>query len=75
MVNNKMKKTYNQPTCLVVELGSRDSLLVTLSSTDSTNGLSGVGYGGTTSSGAGGAGISEGDVKGMTDVNLWDDEW
>jgi hypothetical protein len=68
-----MKKTYNQPSCIIVELGSRDSLLVTLSSTDSTNGLSGVGYGGTTS--GGGNNITDADVKEITDVNVWDNEW
>ena len=65
-----MKKIYNQPTCLVVELGSRDSLLVTLSATNSSTGLSGTSYGGTT-----GSTITSADVKGISDVNLWDEEW
>ncbi|MBQ4229426.1 MAG: hypothetical protein II675_06495 [Bacteroidaceae bacterium] len=65
-----MKKIYNQPTCLVVELGSRDSLLVTLSATNSSTGLSGTSYGGIT-----GSTITSADVKGISDVNLWDEEW
>ena len=72
---NMMKKTYNQPTCLVVELSSRNALLITLSAQNATTGLEDTSYGGTTSSAAGGAGISEGDVKGFSDVNLWDNEW
>ena len=66
-----MKKIYNQPTCLVVELGSRDALLTTLSSQDPVTGL-GVGYGGGTNSL--GDGVSA-DTKGVSDVNLWDKEW
>ena len=63
-----MKKIYNQPTCLVVQLGSRDALLQAVSSSD----LEGTT---TSSSGTGGSGISEGDVKGIADVNIWDNEW
>ena len=69
-----MKKTYNQPTCLVVTLGSRDALLQSISATNSTTGLDGTTYGGATSSAAGGA-ITSGDVKGTSDVNVWDEEW
>ena len=61
-----MKKIYNQPTSIVVELGCRFALLG-LSSGD----LDDTSFGG----GTGDAGISAGDVKGMTDVNLWDEEW
>ena len=61
-----VKKIYNQPTCLVVELGCRFALLG-LSSGD----LDGTSNGG----GTGGSSISEGDVKGIADVNLWDNEW
>ena len=61
-----MKKIYNQPTCLVVELGCRFALLG-LSSGD----LDGTSNGG----GTRGSSISEGDVKGIADVNLWDNEW
>jgi hypothetical protein len=63
-----MKKTYNQPTCLVVQLRSRDSLLVTVSA---TNSLSNTRYGGTTSVNS----VTDADVKGTNDVNLWDNEW
>jgi hypothetical protein len=70
MVNNKMKKTYNQPTCLVVELRGRDAILTSVSGNYSLDDTS---WGGTTSSVSGG--VSEGDVKGITDVNLWDNEW
>lgn len=65
-----MKKTYNQPTCLVVELASRN-MFMDVSGNDS---LTGTKFGGTTSSAEGGA-ITSGDVKGMSDVNLWDEEW
>ena len=60
-----MKKTYNQPTCLVVELSSR-SALMSISGTDT---LGGTRYGGTTSSAEGGA-ITSGDVKGIGDVKV-----
>ena len=62
-----MKKTYNQPTSIVVELGCRFALLG-LSSGD----LDGTEFGGGTS---GKEFPDGGDVKGMTDVNLWDEEW
>ena len=61
-----MKKTYNQPTFIVVKLSSRNVML-TASATDSL----GMGYGGTTS----GNSINEADVKTTSDVNLWDNEW
>ena len=63
-----MKKTYNQPTCLVVRLGSRDSMLVTVSAP----GLTGTRYGGYTSNIDGDVSA---DTKGVTDVNVWDNEW
>ena len=65
-----MKKTYNQPACLVVELASRNMFM----GVSGTETLGGTSYGGTTSSAEGGA-ITSGDVKGMGDVNLWDEEW
>ena len=68
-----MKKIYNQPSCIIVELGSRDSLLVTLSATNSSTGLSDTGYGGTTSGGSNN--ITDADVKGTSGVNVWDEEW
>ena len=63
-----MKKIYNQPTCLVVQLGSRDALLQTVSASE---GLGGTSSGGNTNE----AGIGEGDVKGHTSINVWDEEW
>jgi hypothetical protein len=66
-----MKKIYNQPTCLVVELSSRNAIMA-ISGQET---LSGTSWGGKTSEAAGGTGISEGDVKGITDVNVWDNEW
>ena len=68
MVNNKMKKTYNQPTCLVVQLRSRDSLLVTVSAP----GLTGTRFGGNTSDIEG---DFSADTKGVSSTNLWDNEW
>jgi len=62
-----VKKIYNQPTCLVVELGCRFALLG-LSSGD----LDGTSNGGGTS---GKEFPDGGDVKGITDVNVWDNEW
>lgn len=64
-----MKKTYNQPTCLVVELRGRDALLTSLSAQNT--GLDGTSDGGLTSTNS----IGSADVKGVTDVNLWDNEW
>ena len=65
-----MKKIYNQPTCLVVEISSCN-VLITISGESTLNDTS---YGGNASTAAGGP-ITSGDVKGMTDVNLWDSEW
>ena len=62
-----MKKTYNQPTCIVVQFRGRDALLSSVSAFEST----GMRYGGTTQE----RGIEEADVKGTNDVNLWDNEW
>ena len=64
-----MKKTYNQPTSLVVELRGRDAILTTISG--NSGGLDGTSSGGSTF----GNSITDSDVKGMTDVNLWDNEW
>ena len=65
-----MKKIYNQPMCLVVELGSRDAMLQALSSQDPTRGL-GVGFGGGTDTNN----VTSADTKGVSDVNVWDEEW
>ena len=64
-----MKKTYNQPTCLVVELRGRDALLTSLSAQNT--GLDGTSDGGLTSTNS----IGSADTKGVSDVNLWDNEW
>ena len=63
-----MKKTYISPAMLTVELGSRDALLQSVSSTE---GLTGTSYGGRTSSITGG--VTEGDVK--ESKSIWDEEW
>ena len=70
-----MKKIYNQPTCLVVELRGRDAMLTSISATDGTTGLGDVGFGGTTSTPNGGVSVTSADTKGISDVNLWDEEW
>ena len=64
-----VKKIYNQPACLVVELGSRN-MFMGVSATNT--GLDGTSFveGGTSTNN-----ISDADVKGVTDVNLWDSEW
>ena len=61
-----MKKTYISPAMLTVQLGSRDALLQSVSSTESLNGTR---FGGSSSSG----GPSEADVK--ESKNVWDEEW
>ena len=63
-----MKKTYNQPTSFVVELRGRDAILQSISGGSS---LDGTESGGKTSDNPG----IEGDVKGVTNVNVWDEEW
>ena len=65
-----MKKTYNQPSCFVVVLGSRNAMMITLSANNASMGLDGTSYGGNT-----GTTVTTADVKGVTDVNLWDNEW
>jgi len=62
-----MKKTYISPAALTVQLGSRDAMLQSISSTGSLSG--------TTSSrgGTGAAGIEDADVK--EHKNIWDEEW
>lgn len=66
-----MKKTYNQPTSFVVELRGRDAILQSISGGSS---LDGTEFGGSTSGNEGGF-PDGGDVKGITDVNVWDEEW
>ena len=63
-----VKKIYNQPTCLVVELGCRFALL------GLSGNLDGTSNGGSTSEKEGGF-PDGGDVKGIADSNLWDNEW
>ena len=62
-----MKKTYMVPALLVVQLASRDALLQSVSAQSTL----GVTYKGTTSDN----GVTDADVKGVTDVNVWDKEW
>ena len=66
IIRKTMKKTYISPAALTVQLGSRDALLQSVSSTESLNGTS---FGGKTSSGR----PSEGDVK--ESKSIWDEEW
>ena len=61
-----VKKIYNQPACLVVELRGRDALMSVSAETSL-----GVGYRGTTSDNN----IQDADVKSTSDVNVWDKEW
>ena len=62
-----MKKTYNQPTCIVVELNSRNALM----SVSGTGTLDGTSSGGGTKA----SNVTECDVKEIGDVNVWDEEW
>ena len=64
-----MKKTYISPAALTVQLGYRDALLQSVSSSSPTTGLTGTSYGGVSSSGS----VTEGDVK--ESKSLWDEEW
>ena len=61
-----VKKTYNQPTCLVVELSSRDAMLQSISNT-----ADGMSFGG----GTGTNDVTSADTKGVSNVNVWDEEW
>jgi hypothetical protein len=61
-----MKKIYNQPACIVVELRGRDALMSVSAETSL-----GMGYRGTTSEYT----INDADVKSTSDVNLWNNEW
>ena len=60
-----MKKRYNRPTCLVVELSMRRSAMLTASEIGGPQILNYEGEGNGTDIG----------TKRMTDVNLWDEEW
>ena len=64
-----MKKTYISPAALTVQLGYRDALLQSVSSTSPTTGLTGTSYGGGSTLG----GVTEGDVK--ESKSIWDEEW
>ena len=66
-----VKKTYISPAALTVQLGYRDALLQSVSSSSPTTGLTGTRYGGSTSSITGG--VTEGDTK--ESKNIWDEEW
>ena len=62
-----MKKTYIIPELVVVALASRDAMLNSLSANSSL----GTESGGTTTEG----GVKDADIKGITDINIWDDKW
>ena len=62
-----MKKTYISPAALTVQLGSRDAMLQSISSTGSLSGT--TSSRGDTQS----AGIEEADVK--ESKSVWDEEW
>ena len=68
-----MKKTYISPAALTVQLGYRDALLQSVSSSSPTKGLTGTSFGGTTSSTSGGVTVTSGDTK--ESKNIWDEEW
>ena len=63
MVNDKMKKIYSQPACMVVELGTMQmmaqSLIIDKSGTNSISKSSDIL-------------VKE---ENTSDVNLWDEEW
>ena len=66
-----VKKTYISPAALTVQLGYRDALLQSVSSSNPTKGLTGTSFGGTTSLTSGG--VTSGDTK--ESKNIWDEEW
>ena len=57
-----MKKTYNQPACLVVELGTAHMLAESMT----------INRGGSSIQSSNDILVKE---EQTTDVNLWDDEW
>ena len=63
MVNNKMKKIYSQPACIVVELGTMQMMAQSLRIDKS---------GTNTISKASDILVKE---QSTSDVNLWDNEW
>ena len=64
-MNTIMKKTYIQPTALVVLIHGNRMLM----SGSNINGGGNASESGVFNEG------DEGDVKGITDVNIWDNEW
>ena len=62
-----MKKTYIIPVSLTVNLGSCDAILQTVSGAST---LSNTRYGGNSA-----GNVTSADVKGQSDVNVWDSEW
>jgi len=60
-----MKKTYNQPTCLVVELGTAKGMMQASSLAIDKSGNNII-------SSSGDILVKEGNTS---DVNLWDEEW
>ena len=64
-----MKKTYIIPESIIVRLSGRELVMLQGSAKIQIGGSDPVDYGGTSEGGM------TGDVKGISDVNLWDDEW
>lgn len=63
-----MKKTYKAPKYKTIDLTGEEMIAQSISSQD----LDGTSYGGNTSS----LDLPDGgDVKGVSHMNLWDDEW
>ena len=60
-----MKKTYITPAFFAVELGSRKNVMLTASETGGNQIITSGGDGNGTDIGA----------KGVSDVNVWDEEW
>ena len=60
-----MKKTYITPAFVAVELGFRKNVMLTASETGGSQLITNGGSGDGTDIG----------VKGVTDVNVWDEEW
>lgn len=63
-----MKKKYNIPACVVVQLDSRAALLQSVSGTAT---LDGTTFGGSSFDNS----VIEANTKVISDKNVWDDEW
>lgn len=63
-----MKKKYNIPACVVVQLDSRAAMLQSVSGSASLDGTS---YGGSTFDNS----VIEANTKVISDKSVWDNEW